>query len=147
MTLLNKYLTTEMVAFLSSDNRDDAIRSLIKNACKAKKMDSPELFFNAVIEREKVVTTGIGMGVAIPHAKLPGFKNFFVSIGVLDKGIDWKALDGHPVRLIFLIGGPDDKQTEYLQLLSSITHALKKEDIRKELLSSQSPEMVCQLFK
>jgi len=72
-----------------------------------------------MLEREKIVSTGIGMGVAIPHAKLTSVEDFFIAIGILSKGVQWNALDGGPVRLIFMIGGPDDKQTAYLQILSS----------------------------
>ena len=62
--------------------------------------------------------TGIGIGVAIPHAKLEGYSDFFIAIGVQKKkGIDWNALDGSDVKLIFMIGGPENKQTEYLKIL------------------------------
>ncbi len=63
------------------------------------------------MEREKIVSTGIGMGVAIPTPKLNSVEDFFIAIAVLTHGVEWNALDGGPVRLIFMIGGPDDKQT------------------------------------
>lgn len=110
-------------------------------------LENPQTFKTAIIEREKIVTTGIGMGVAIPHAKLPGYDNFFIAVAVLGKGVDWKALDGGPVRLVFLIGGPDDKQTEYLQILSALTLALKDEERRKKLLATHQPEEVIALFR
>ena len=127
MTPFGKYLNPRLISFIDIDTRDKAIRTLVNEAYKAGKVKSPDDFFKAVINRENIVTTGIGMGVAIPHAKLEGFQDFFIAIGILDKGIDWKALDGAPVRLIFLIGGPDDKQTEYLRILSSLTLTLKDE--------------------
>lgn len=87
------------------------------------------------------------MGVAIPHAKLPGYDDFFISIGILQKGVDWHALDGAPVRLIFMIGGPDDKQTEYLRILSSLTYTLKNEELRKKILTLNSPEAIMELLR
>jgi PTS system nitrogen regulatory IIA component len=71
---------------------------------------------------------------------------FFIAIAISKKGIDWNALDNAAVRLIFMIGGPEGKQTEYLQLLSSLTMAIKDEDIRKKLLTLNSKEAIIQLF-
>lgn len=140
MPTFDRYLSPERIFFLKSHDRDDAIRQLVLNANKTHKIDLMEEFYTAVITREKVVTTGIGMGVAIPHAKMSHFHDFFLAVGILDKGVDWKSLDGHPVRLIFLIGGPDDKQTEYLKILSSLTVKIKDDQTRKTLFNASSPE-------
>lgn len=140
MATFDRYLSPEMIFLIKSSDRDDAIRQLILSANGHHKIEPLEEFYNAVITREKVVTTGIGMGVAIPHAKLSLFDDFFIAIGILEKGVDWKSLDGHPVRLIFLIGGPDDKQTEYLQILSSLTMRIKDDQTRKGLFNATSPE-------
>lgn len=105
-----------------------------------------ELFYQAILDREHIVSTGIGMGVAIPHAKLAAYRNFFIAIAILQKGVNWNALDDVPVRLIFMIGGPDYKQTEYLQILSAITLAIRDEERRKKILTLNSKEAIMQLF-
>ena len=72
------------------------------------------------------------MGVAVPHAKMDNFTDFFIAVGIQkQKGLDWNALDKAPVRLIFMIGGPEDKQSEYLQILSLLTSAIKDVELRK----------------
>jgi PTS system nitrogen regulatory IIA component len=142
----SKYLTSDLIFFLKAQDRDEAVRQLISHCAEAGKVESMPSFYSAVIDREKVVTTGIGMGIAIPHAKMSAFNDFFISVGILDKGIDWKALDGHPVRIIFLIGGPDDKQNEYLKILSSLTLSIKDDQTRKDLLNSSSPEEAYRLL-
>jgi len=136
-----------MVTFLKGKSRDEVILDLVETLVKEKKIDDENSLFNAIIEREKIVTTGIGMGVAIPHAKLQEYDDFFVAIGILEAGVDWESLDNNPVRLVFLIGGPDDKQTEYLQILSSLTLAVKDEDRRKKILNARSPDEVVKLFE
>lgn len=141
-----RYIHPETIYFLKSQDRDDVIRQIILNTHQVKPIEPLEEFYNAVITREKVVTTGIGMGVAIPHAKMAALKEFFIAIGILEKGVDWKSLDGHPVRLIFLIGGPDDRQTEYLKILSSLTLAIKEDQTRKALFNSSSPDEAYQAF-
>ncbi len=147
MAKIYPYLKADLVTFLDVPDRDQALRSLVDVAAKNGKISDTEAFFQALIEREKIVSTGIGMAVAIPHAKLAGYEDFFIVIGILAKGVNWNAMDGSPVRMIFMIGGPDDKQTEYLQLLSALTVAIKDEEKRKALLVEKSPEKIVELFK
>lgn len=146
MIKISDYLDPRLVAFLDVDSRDDAIKTLVSMIHQTGKLQDKYAFYEAIIEREKIVSTGIGMGTAIPHAKLSAYEDFFIAIGVLRKGLDWNALDGSPVRIIFLIGGPDDKQTEYLQILSKLTHVIKDDQIRKKMLTLNSPEDMIELF-
>lgn len=147
MVKITRYLDPKLVVLLSTETRDDTLHALIERLKGENKLKDSDTFFNSIIERERIVSTGIGMGVAIPHAKLPDYNEFFIAIGILPKGVDWKALDGGPVRIVFMIGGPDDKQTEYLQILSSLTMAIKDETRRKKLLTLNSPEKIIEQFK
>lgn len=146
MDILN-YIHPDLIFFLKAETRNEALKEMIDTLHQAGRVDEPDAFYSAVVEREKIVSTGIGMGIAIPHAKLPGYDNFFIAIGILQKGVDWNALDNSPVRLIFLLGGPDDKQTEYLQILSSLTSSIKDEARRKKLLTLNSKEDIIDLFR
>jgi PTS system nitrogen regulatory IIA component len=145
--LISKYLNPKLITPLTADDRDDALRVLVDLLDSQGKLLDKEAFYQAILERERIVSTGIGMGVAVPHAKLSGYTTFFIAIGIHQKGIPWDALDGYPVRLVFMIGGPDDKQTEYLQLLSRLTLAIKDEERRKKILQLNKPEDIIALFK
>lgn len=147
MIKISDYLDPRLVAFLDVDTRDEAIRTLVNMINQTGRLQDKYAFYEAIIEREKIVSTGIGMGAAIPHAKLTSYDDFFIAIGVLRKGLDWNSLDGSPVRIIFLIGGPDDKQTEYLQILSKLTQVIKDDQIRKKMLTLNSPEDMIDLFR
>lgn len=140
------YLSPNLIRFFSSKDRDEAIQTLVDALYVEGKISNAKEFQRAILEREAIVSTGIGMGIAIPHAKLPEYEDFFIVIGRLDKPVDWDSLDGSPVRLIFLIGGPDDKQTEYLQILSSLTQNIKDEERRKKILTLNSPHDIIQLL-
>lgn len=145
---IDRYLNTRGVSFLHASSRDDALRSLVELLDSIGALKNKESYFHALLEREKIVSTGIGMGVAIPHAKLEGYKDFFIAIGVQQgKGLEWNSLDGAPVRLIIMIGGPANQQTEYLHILSKITMAIKNEERRKKLLKAKTAEEVINLFK
>ncbi|SCA62385.1 hypothetical protein SCG7109_AA_00120 [Chlamydiales bacterium SCGC AG-110-M15] len=145
---VTKFLDEKLICFLDSEDRDGALTCMVDMLDQNGNLDDREAFFQAILDREKLVSTGIGMGVAIPHAKLPVYDDFFIAIGIQKgKGLDWNAMDGTTVQLIFLVGGPDDKQTQYLQILSQLTMAVKDEDRRQALLQVESPEDVLGLFR
>ena len=85
----------------------------------------------AIHEREKIMSTGIGLGIAIPHAKIPSVKDFVVGFAKIDQGIDFNSLDGKPVHFVVMIAGPDHQQERYLQLLARITLKLKDAAVRR----------------
>jgi PTS system nitrogen regulatory IIA component len=147
MVKISKFLDSKQVVFTDAKKRDLVIHQLVDVMSHSGRLKDAQGFFKAIIDREKIVTTGIGMGVAIPHAKQHEFNDFFIVVGVLREGVDWSSLDGTPVRLVFLIGGPDDKQTEYLQILSALTLAIKDEERRKKIVNAGSAEEVIKLFK
>jgi PTS system nitrogen regulatory IIA component len=144
---VSKYLTSHLVLFLDVTTQEEVFAALVNQLDQAGKLKDKAAFHKAILDREKIVSTGIGMGVAIPHAKLDHYDDFFIAIAILKKGIDWHALDGSPVRLVFMIGGPDDKQTEYLQILSGLTNAVKDEERRKKMLTLNSPSAIIELFE
>lgn len=146
--MIANYLDSRLIAFLDVGDRDGVIHALVDRLDRLGKLPDKEAFRRAIFEREKLVSTGIGMGVALPHAKFKGFPDFFIAIGVLAKqGVDWHALDQAPVRLVFMIGGPDDKQTQYLQILSQLTSVIRDPDFRKKLLHAETIEEVFHLFE
>ena len=144
---ISKYLESLLIAFLDVATRNEAIDALIDLLDEAGKLPNKAVFRKAIFDREELVSTGIGMGVAVPHAKLKGFKDFFIAVGIQqNKGIEWNAIDKAPVRLIFLIGGPDNRQTEYLKILSQLTVAIKDPNLRKELMQREKAEDIVRAF-
>lgn len=144
---ISKYLNPKLMTFIHSTERNDALKELVELLDMQKKLEDKDAFYQAILEREKIVSTGIGMGVAVPHAKLADYDTFFIAVGISSQPIAWDSIDSLPVRLIFMIGGPDDKQTEYLQLLSRLTLAIKDSDRRKKMLQLNNPKDMMALFK
>lgn len=142
------YLDDRLVVFLDVETQAEALSSLVDAIDKAHKLKDRQIFHQAILDREKIVSTGIGLGVAVPHAKLQGYDDFFIAIGIQgSRGIEWNSLDGSQVHLIFMIGGPDNRQTEYLNILSRLTTAIKDSERRKALLKATSAKQVIDLFK
>ena len=145
---LSELIKEGTICFLEETSRDEALKALANALTHAGEVVDEELFYQALLNREDIVSTAIGMGVAIPHAKLPSCKRFFLAIGVQKskEGIEWGALDEIPVRLIFMIGGPANQQTEYLKILSHLTSAIKSEDRRRSMLGAKNKEEIIALF-
>lgn len=145
---LSEYIDPELITFLDVSDQREGLTALVDLLEERGKLQDRERFFQAILSREKIVSTGIGIGIAIPHAKLAGYSEFFLAIGLQgEKGIPWQALDGLPVHAIFMIGGPEDRQAEYLNILSMITTAVKDEVRRKALFAAKSVDEVVALFE
>jgi nitrogen PTS system EIIA component len=147
MIRLSEYVDERLVLFLEATSKEAVLEKLVDAAVSVKELPARDRLYQAILDRERLVSTAIGMGVAIPHAKLPIYSDFFMVVGVLHKGIDWGAMDDSLVRLVFLIGGPDNKQTEYLKLLSSITISMRNEQLRRRLMTATTPEAVATLVR
>lgn len=102
---------------------------------------------DALMKREKLGSTGIGNGVAVPHAKLEGLKNVVASFGRSQAGIDFNAVDGSPVHLIFLILAPADKPEANLQALQRVSQAIKQTNFCKFLKEAKDTKDILDLFK
>ncbi|MEG0036658.1 MAG: PTS sugar transporter subunit IIA [Victivallaceae bacterium] len=145
-SLIPSYLSPKLISFLDEDTREEVLKTLVDLTVKEGFLSDKDFFYKALLRREKIVSTGIGMGVAVPHAKLQDSKDFFVVIGIHRRGVLWDAIDGTLVRLIFMIGGPECKQSAYLRLLSELTFALKDDVRRKKMLEACEPEEIIELF-
>ncbi len=84
-------------------------------------IENKDEFYKQILEREAVGSTGIGMGVAVPHARSTGVKDVIVALAVLEYPVDFNSIDGELIKTIALVGAPKDKSKEYLGLLSSLS--------------------------
>lgn len=143
------YISKEQIVFLGEEkNREEALQRLVACAYQRGVLPDEDHFYQAILQREARVSTGLGMGIAIPHAKLEEVDDFFLIVGIYQgEGIDWDAIDGLNVRLIFLIGGPQSVHKEYLQLLSELTQILKDEKQRQLLLAAKNQDSVVNIFQ
>ncbi len=145
---ITKYLRPEQIVFMDAASRDDSLSQLSQLLAEKGVLEDREAFYSAVIDRENLVSTGIGMGIAIPHAKISTHDAFFMAVGIqTGQGLEWDSLDANPVRVIFMIGGPDNQQMEYLKILSSLTMAVKNENFRKKLFQATTAQEVIELFE
>ncbi len=132
---------------LTGNTKEAVIRELIDVLAPHAIFESREQVFQAVIEREKIMTTGVGNGVAIPHCKHDSCSDFAIALGIHPDGVDFDSIDNQPAFLIFLLVGPEDKPGLHIRLLSRISRIISKPDVRQRLLSQTSPEAIHTILK
>lgn len=133
------------ILFLDAFSRDGVLEEMV--GVLRPRIPDEVAFYQAILARENVISTGIGMGIAIPHAKMESIDEFFIVIGIhKGSGIDWNGIDGLPVKLVFMIGGPQNSHKEYLKLLSQLTSFLKEERKRETLIRAKNAEEVVKIF-
>ena len=101
----------------------------------------------SVLEREKIMSTGVGKGFAIPHGKTNYVREILAAFGKTKRPIDYQALDGQPVHLVFLLIGKDNLVSTNIKLLSRISRMMNKEEFRNKLLEAESNEEILKIFK
>ncbi len=99
-----------------------------------------------LLDREKLGSTGIGDGVAIPHGKMTGLDQLVVSFGRSSEGVEFDALDGKPVNIFFLLMAPDNSAGKHLKALAKISRMLKDAGFRKELMEAGSKQRLYTLI-
>ena len=107
--------------------------------------DPPSLI-KALKEREEIMSTGIGFGIAIPHARISSVKRLTFAMGISRTGIPFDSIDGGDVHLIILIAAGDKEHKEYLRLLSGIMSVLKNEEHKKKIIESRSPGEILEIL-
>lgn len=107
----------------------------------------PEELTRQLLEREKLGCTGLGNGLAIPHCKVAGLEGVIVAIAVVHAGVDFRALDGRPARLILVVLSPADAPAGHLQALARISRLVKTPGVTEAILSASSPDEVSRVLK
>lgn len=144
---LRDLLKKERVEFnLKSKTKLDVINELIDILYKDGKVSDKEQFKKVVIKREEEFTTGIGMGIAIPHGKDSSVVEPSLVFGVSKEGIDYESMDEKPAHIFFLIAVPQKSNDEHLKILSMLSRKLMHEDVRQKLMSATSYEDVINAF-
>lgn len=137
--LLSELLKEDRIRVpLGSRTKDDLLRELVELATPQCDPAGVEAILASVREREQLLSTGIGAGVAIPHGKTPVIDQLIMAAGVTAQPVDFDALDGQPVELFFLLIGPESASGAHIKVLSRISRLLRREQLRNRLREAKS---------
>jgi len=137
----------DIILELNSDNKNDVIVELATQMFKKGHIDDLQALIDDVMIRESLDTTGIGLKIALPHAKTAHIDQPSVVFGKSTKGIDFKSLDGEKAHLFFMICIPEDGVNLHLKVLAMLSRSLIHESFRNELESADTKEAVMEILK
>lgn len=140
--LLKDFIITE----LSGTTKEDCIRNMIDVLAEHKIITNREKIVQSVLEREEIMTTGVGNGIAIPHCKDDSIQNFAVALGITENRIDFDSIDNNPVHIIFLLVGPESQPGLHIKFLSRISRLMNNEEIRNEVLGAKSKDKLHEIL-
>ncbi len=128
-------------------NKFDAIHALVDTLIGT--IDTEQLLEirEAIVSREKIMSTGVGQGLAIPHGKTDAVDQYYAAFARLKEPIEFNSIDSAPVQLIFLIVGPYSDHRSYIRLLSRVSTLMNYDDFRTDLLDVQNEKELIEHFK
>lgn len=124
----------------SYKDKDELLKNAVKLMCRSGIINNEKEYLNSVLEREKESTTGVGNGIAIPHGRCKAVDKAGLAAIVLNKPVEYEALDNKPVELLFLIAAPEDKGNVHLEILSKLAMMLMDQEFTFKLKNSRTAE-------
>ena len=144
---LSKFCSEDLITFnLKSKDKESILEELIDLASKSKLVKDAGDLLRDVKDREELVTTGVGYGVAFPHAKTKATKGIVIAFGRSDDGVDFDAMDHKPVHLFFLIAAPEDAIGAHLNVMARLSYIMKSEENRNKMMAVTSPGELLQMI-
>jgi len=132
---------------LKQKKKKKVIREMVEVLAAAKIIEDTDVLVKKLLERENNASTGIGYGIALPHAFTDHVKETVIAFGRSSSGIAFDAIDNRPVHLIFLIVGPASSTGEHLKLLSKLSRLLNDKPFREKLLEVENTEEILNMFR
>jgi fructose-specific phosphotransferase system IIA component len=140
---LKELLSSDQIIYdLKAHTKNEIINELVKVLAKCAMVSDRHLALNNVLEREKLLSTGMELGLAIPHAKTDAVDDLVVAFGLHKQGVDFESIDGQPAHFIFLVLSPHDTSGPHIKALAQISRWIKKGSVRDDLIKAGSVEEI-----
>lgn len=147
MKITDELKKETIIAFLKSTNKNEVIKELTNHISKSHPNLNPDQAYEVIIEREKLCSTALDAGVAIPHGKMSGISNFVISFGKSAEGVDFESLDGKPTHLFILILSPENSSRLHLKLLAKISKIFKSQEFRSKLMNAKTSDEIYEIIE
>lgn len=131
---------------LKGANKKEIINELLDILVRTGKIQDREAAFNAVMEREEKMSTGMKHGIAIPHGKCAATEDLIACIGVSEKPVDFDSLDNQPCRIFIMTLSPVEKTGPHLQFLAEVSLLFKSADKREEILKAKTSDEIIKIL-
>ena len=129
-----------IISNLDASDKTELLTQMAKYLASLYDLKNQALVVQKILDREAEMSTGIGFGIAIPHARIESIDRVYMVAARLKKGIEFDAIDEQPVHLVFMMISPANTSSQYTQILSSLSRIMSYEDIRQSLIETEDPE-------
>lgn len=145
---IHDLLTPETVQVgLPGSTKDEVLNGLIDHLENSPSVRELETVRAAIFEREQVMSTGVGKGLALPHAKTPAVRESVAAFAVTGEPVEFGSIDDQPVRLIFLLVGTEAAKSEHIKILSRVSRLMNRDPFRSSLLNAKSSREIMSIFE
>ena len=128
-------------------NKNDILTNLVELISKSKNVSDKKELLEGIFKREELMSTGIGLGIAVPHVRIDSVKDLVMAVGVSNKPVEgYESIDGKPVQIVFMIAAGSDQHAKHLKLLSQIAAKFKDENLRNKLIEAETPKEVADIL-
>lgn len=145
MTLTDLLSPQAVISPLRANSKKQALLELSQHAASLTGLPDRELY-EALLQRERLGSTGIGDGIAIPHGRMPGIGRLVGLFARLDKPIDFEALDGQPVDIVFVLIAPEGAGADHLKALARVARVLRNQTVLEQIRKIRDPAMIYALL-
>ena len=144
---IGEILDPAHVMLLEADSKDVALLNMLDRLAETGTVSDKSAVTEGIFQREKLMSTGIGLGIGIPHVRMDGIDTLTMAVGVSTGGItDYESLDGQPVHLVFMILAGKDQHTLHIKTMSAISRRIKNPVLREMVVQARQPEMIYDLL-
>mgnify|MGYP001999295869 FL=1 len=147
MTLLDILSADSTLVDLKGETKEDIIAELVDTLAVGDAISDRDKVLQAVLEREKIMSTGIGDGIAIPHGKSDAVEKLVAALGTQRRGVDFEALDGEPAYVFFLLVSPANVSGPHIKALARISRLLKNDDFKKKLIAAETAAAIIEIIE
>lgn len=145
---ISDFLKSQAIVMeIKAKDKIKALNELVEHMVVNKFVRDGEAFVKALAKRENLESTGIGDGIAIPHARTDAVQDLILAFARSPQGVDFSSIDGKPSYLIFLIASPENKKSEYIMALAKLSRLLRKQIVREKLRNAKNPDEIMTIVR
>lgn len=138
---------TNVAVGVDASDKDSLLHAVIDMIADRDEVNDAERMRQAILERESTMSTGVGKGLGLPHAKTSAVDGILAALAVTKEPVDFASMDNEPVRIVFLLVGKQDAKSQHVRILSRISRMMNQKDARERVLAANGTEELLELIR
>jgi mannitol/fructose-specific phosphotransferase system IIA component (Ntr-type) len=144
---LKDYIDEKLICLLKGKNKEKVLLELINLICQNKEIGNKQEIKEAIFYREKLMSTGIGLGIGVPHIRIKGIKELIVAVGIKKEGVKgYETIDNIPVKIVVMIVAGEKEHKLYIKFLYIIVSNLKNNEVREKIIKAKNEKELYEIL-